>query len=146
MKLRHGALSLDLPDGWEDQSQVIGVGPEDSGFRPNVVLTFAALEKGESLGKLAAKTWPSMEKVLPGLKRGKEGPALLGERPVFQREHTFEMEGRPLAQLQTFIAAGDRALVLTYTHLEARFDAQARAQARQIFESLVSDDHSGSHR
>ena len=129
--LQHNYLSLTLPQGWEDASQVIALGQEDSGFRPNLVFSQEPTKANETAPQFAARQLPQLKQALTGYVLVKEGAAKFGPNSGFLREHTFKMDKGEIGQLQFYIVANNRAYTFTFTHLKGKL-AGAKATAEKL--------------
>ncbi|RKH56436.1 DcrB-related protein [Corallococcus aberystwythensis] len=133
--IRHGPLRVSLPDGWFDASQVVAVGPEEDGFRANLVASLEPAVPGESLEGFAAR-------MLEGVRTAEafhpvsERRATLGANTGVLREYTFRMHGLALAQLQFYVLREQVAFTFTYTQRAHRLDA-TRAEAQALLASVT---------
>jgi hypothetical protein len=132
--LQHNYLTLNLPAGWEDASQVIALGPEDSGFRPNLVFSQEPTKPNESAAQFAARQLPQLRQALTGYQLVKEGNAKFGPNAGFLREHAFKMDKGEIGQLQFYVVSGGRAYTFTFTHLKGKL-----AGAKHIAEKLLTE-------
>ncbi|MFN0062872.1 MAG: DcrB-related protein [Myxococcaceae bacterium] len=130
--LQHNALSLALPQGWEDGSQVIALGPQDGGFRPNLVFSQEPVKAGENSAQFAARQLPQLKQALTGYVLVKEGAAKFGNNSGFLREHAFKMEKSEIGQLQFYVVNGGTAFTFTFTHLKPKL-AAAKPTAEKLF-------------
>ena len=119
----HNEISFPLPQGWADMSQIVAVGPADSNFRPNLVITREPVKAGETAIAFAQRQLPLLKQSIPGLTVIKESPTKLGTLTAFSREYTGVYEGRKLQQLQLYVIQNGTAYVFTVTHAEGRLDA-----------------------
>ena len=137
--MRYGEVSLTIPDTWQDATQILAVGPEIAGFRPNLAVTFeAAASDGETEDEYAERTLPTLRRMLQGLKVVSEDEAKFGGTVGYLREQTFAMGGRKLVQLQFFTRRGGRFFTLTLTHL-----AEEGEDARELAKALFANAHVG---
>ena len=120
--LTHNYLTLDLPDDWEDASQVIALGPEDHGFRPNLVFSQEPTELDEDAADFAARQLPSLRDALPNYAVVREQTATFGPNTGFLREHTFAMDKGEIGQFQFYLVRDGRAYTFTLTHKKERFE------------------------
>ncbi|MBI5546024.1 MAG: DcrB-related protein [Deltaproteobacteria bacterium] len=133
--IRHNDLTLQTPEGWEDGTQVILIAPAEGGFRPNLIASHDQVRPGTTLKSFAAAQLTVLQRTLQHFKLVKEAPARFGEVDGLQREHTFDSNGSPLAQVQFCFLAGESVHTLTYTHLASKL-AQARKTAAGLFASV----------
>ncbi|MFL6448703.1 MAG: DcrB-related protein [Bryobacteraceae bacterium] len=119
--LQHNYLMLPLPAGWEDASQVIAIGQEDSGFRPNVIFSQEPALAGENAAKFAARHVVPLRRTLVGYAILKEENTTFGPNSGFLREHTFRSDGRDMGQIQFYMVIAYRAYTFTFTHLKDKF-------------------------
>ncbi|MFB1481108.1 DcrB-related protein [Corallococcus sp. RDP092CA] len=133
--IRHGPLRVSLPAGWFDASQVVAVGPEEAGFRANLVVSLEPAVPGESLERFAAR-------MLEGVRTAEafhpvsERKATFGANPGLLREYTFRLRSLALAQLQFYVLREEVAFTFTYTQLAHRLEA-TRADAESLLASVT---------
>src|SRR5262245_28986959 len=131
--LQHRYLTLDLPDGWEDASQVIALGPEASGFRPNLVFSQEPTRPGETAAEFAHRQLAQLKEVLPDYFLVREGDATFGSKAGFLREHVFFADKRrDVFQMQFYCVIEGRAYTFTFTHVRDEMPA-ARPMAERLF-------------
>lgn len=137
--MRYGEVSLTLPEHWQDATQIVAVGPEIAGFRPNLAVTFeAAASEEEEPSEYAERTLPTLRKMMRELTVVSEDEAKIGTATGYLREQTFTVGGRELVQLQFFTRRGGRFFTLTLTHL-----AEEAEGARQMAQKLFAGAHIG---
>jgi hypothetical protein len=131
--LQHNYLSLDLPEGWEDASQVIALGPEENGFRPNLVFSQEPLKRiGESAEEFARRQLPQLRQALDEYFLIKEGRARMGSLIGYLRAHSFAMERGEVGQFQFYVVSKTHAFTFTFTHLRERFE-----DSRELAEKVI---------
>lgn len=130
--IQHAYLSVPLPDGWEDASQVIALGLEEDGFRPNLVFSQEGTEPGESPDQFAARQLPELRMALTGYTVLREGPARFGPNFGYLREHAFHMDRGEIGQFQFYVLLGGRCYTFTFTHLRERLE-RVRPLAERMF-------------
>lgn len=131
--MRYGEISLTLPADWQDASQILAVGPEIAGFRPNLAVTFeAAADPAEDAADYAERTLPTVRRMIGNLKVVSEDHARIGGSSGYLREQTMTLGGRNLIQLQFFTRRGGRFFTFTLTHLAEEAE-DARALAQKLF-------------
>jgi hypothetical protein len=130
--IEHNEIHLELPQGWQDGSQVIALGPASGPVRPTLVVTREPAGK-ETLEQFAARQLPQLKAALPGLALVKEGPARFGPHSAFLREYNFTAEGQKLSQLQLYVLRSGIAYSVTFTQATAQM-----ASTRQIAEEAFS--------
>lgn len=135
--IRHGPLRVSLPDGWFDASQVVAVGPEEDGFRANLVVSLEPAVPGESLERFAARMLEGV-RTAEAFQQVSERKATFGANAGLLREYTFRMHSLPLAQLQFYVLREQVAFTFTYTQLAHRLDA-TRAVAESLLASVTLD-------
>ncbi|RKG68152.1 DcrB-related protein [Corallococcus terminator] len=135
--IRHGPLRVALPDGWFDASQVVAVGPEEDGFRSNLVVSLEPAVPGESLGQFAARMLEGMRSA-QDFRQVSETPATFGANSGVLREYTFRMESLLLAQLQFYVLREQVGFTFTYTQLASRL-AATRSVAESLLASVTLD-------
>lgn len=132
--IKHGPLTLSLPEGWFDASQVVAMGPEEGGFRTSMVVSLEPVHSGETVQQFAARMLPQVQKVAPGFSLVAEKAATYGDKEGVLREHTFTVEGLRVAQLQFLLVKNGVGYTFTYTQRADRL-ARTRAVAEQLFAS-----------
>jgi hypothetical protein len=130
--LHHNFLTLTLPNGWEDASQIIALGQEEGGFRPNLVFSQEPTKGNETAAEFAKRQLPQLKQALSGYVVVKEGNSKFGANSGFLREHNFKMERGEIGQLQFYVVISGRAYTFTFTHLKGKL-ASARALAEKLF-------------
>jgi len=130
--IRHGPLTIPLPEGWFDASQVVAMGPEEAGFRSSLVVSVEPARKAETVEQFSARLLPGVRKVAPGFVLIAEQLANFGGKDGVLREYTYEIEGTVVAQLQFYLVKSEIGLTFTYTQLAARLK-DTRAVAEKFF-------------
>jgi hypothetical protein len=130
--LQHSYLTLPLPDSWEDASQIIALGADDNGFRPNLVFSHEPTKPGESAAEFAARQLPQLRAALTNFAVVEEGVARFGPNEGFLRDQTFSMERGEIRQLQFYVVMGMRVFTFTFTHLRDRLTS-VRPLAESLF-------------
>lgn len=130
--IQHSYLEVPLPDDWEDASQVIALGPEVDGFRPNLVFSQEPTRPGETPEQFAARQLPQLRAVLRGYDVVDEGLQRFGPNAGYLRHHTFHMDRGEIEQLQFYVVLGGRCYTFTFTHLLGRLDS-VRDIAEKMF-------------
>ncbi|ADO70897.1 DUF1795 domain-containing protein [Stigmatella aurantiaca] len=129
--IKHGALRLSLPEGWLDASQVVAVGPEERGFRPNLVVSIEPLRPGETLAQFTQRSLVHLRR-LEGFSLAEERAATFGPHQGVLREYTFRIQGVLMAQYQFQILQNSVGYSFTYCQLPEKM-AATRAVAEQFF-------------
>lgn len=135
--IRHGPLRLTLPDGWFDASQVVAVGPEEDGFRSNLVVSLEPTAPGEDVQAFAARMLEGA-RAAPGFTLVDERSATFGANTGVLREYTLTVQGHRLAQLQFHILKHAVGFTFTYTQRAGRLSA-TRAEAERFFATAQVD-------
>jgi hypothetical protein len=129
-------FQLDLPDGWQDGSLITLIGPTSvDGFAANVVFTREDVSDKTSIEEFAAAQLSAVHAEIAGLEILDERALPLGGLPAFQRLRRFELEGRSLQQLQTFVLYLSKVFTITCTAEVAEFETHAAA-FREIVNSF----------
>ena len=137
--MRHGDISLTIPDNWQDATQIFAIGPEVAGFRPNLSVGFdAALDDEEEADGYAERMLPAARRMFKDLKVVSEGDTKIGPYSGYLREQTFTASGRKLVQLHFMVRRGGRFYNLTFTHL-----AEEVEDARELAQQLIASAHLG---
>jgi hypothetical protein len=129
--IKHGALRLTLPEGWLDASQVVAVGPEDQGFRPNIVVSIEPLPAGETLTRFAQRSLKNL-RTADGFSLVEERTATFGPHQGVLREYSFSVQGIRLAQFQFQIVKDQVGYSLTYCQRPEKM-AATRGVAERFF-------------
>ncbi|ATB33423.1 DcrB-related protein [Melittangium boletus] len=129
--IRHGPLVLSLPNGWFDASQVVAVGPEEEGFRANVVVSIEPANQGETVTRFAARALAGLRKSQDFV-LGNEREATFGPHQGVLREYTFTLQGVRLAQLQFTVLKDQVGYTFTYTQRPEKM-AKTRGVAEAFF-------------
>lgn len=136
--IRHGALQLSLPEGWFDASQVVAVGPEDSGFRANLVVSIEPTAPGETVQQFAARTLVGVRQSSEAFTLGEERAATFGPHTGVLRECTFNLQGTRLSQLQFIVVKELVGYLFIYTQRPEKL-AQTRHVAETFFTTAQLD-------
>ena len=118
MNLTHNYLSIPLPNTWEDASQVIALGPEQGGFRVNLVVSQEPAAFGETSADFAERQKPALNAALQNYAVVEEGEKQFGLNTGFLRHHTFTLEKGRIGQLQFYCVLNGRCYTFTFTHLQ----------------------------
>jgi hypothetical protein len=119
--LRHDDLVVPIPPDWEDGSQLVIVGKDDGGFRPNVVISRAQAE-GRSIEGFVQHHSPMLQQALQDYEVIGQGPERFGATHGFLVEHTFAANNVRLHQIQFHVLVGGNVFTFTGTHLADRFE------------------------
>lgn len=129
-------FQLDLPDGWQDGSLITLLGPTSAnGFAANVVFTREVVKAETGVEEFAAAQLNASNDLIVNLEILDERTLPLGGLPAFQRLRRFELEGRKLQQLQTFVRYLSQVFAITCTAEAAEFETHAAA-FREIVNSF----------
>ncbi|RKG96605.1 DUF1795 domain-containing protein [Corallococcus praedator] len=135
--IRHGPLRVALPDGWFDASHIVAVGPEEDGFRANLVVSLEPTGPGETLEQFAARMLEGVRGA-QAFHQVSQQKATLGANAGVLREYTFRMESLTLAQLQFYVLREQVGFTFTYTQLAERL-ATTRHEAEALLASVTLD-------
>jgi hypothetical protein len=130
--IRHGLLTLPLPEGWLDMSQVMALGPEDDGFRSSLVVSMEPVSAHESVWDFAERTLQGLQQISADFEVVTEGQAIFGGKEGVLREHTFSAQGVHVAQLQFYTLKWDLGWTFTYTQRAEQLQ-ETRALAESLF-------------
>jgi hypothetical protein len=136
--IKHGTLRLPLPEGWLDASQVVAVGPEDNGFRPNLVVSIEPLSPGETLAQFSRRSLEALRKV-DGFSLVEERTAIFGPHQGVLREYTFRVQGMRMAQYQFQLVKDSVGYAFTYSQRPEKL-AATRAVADRFFAAAQVGD------
>jgi hypothetical protein len=132
--IQHNYLTLPLAQGWEDSSQVIALGPEQGGFRANLVFSQETANFGESSTEFAERQLPELRKALPNYAEVEGKTAAFGPNSGYLRHHTFSMDQSSVGQLQFYCLIAGRAYTFTFTDLAEQLKG-SRPIAERMFAS-----------
>lgn len=118
---QHGDLSLPLPPDWQDATDLVLVGPEESAFRPNLTILGRPDPRGRTAEQCAQDALPGLRKRARDFQLLSEGPAQFGALSGSLLEFTFEHAGTPLGQEQFFVVHEGLVWCFTYTQRAWRF-------------------------
>jgi hypothetical protein len=141
--IRHGALQLSLPSGWFDASQIVAVGPEDNGFRANLVVSLEPTAPGETVQQFAVRSLAGVRQSSQDFTLGQEQAATFGPNQGVLRECSFNLEGTRLAQLQFMMVKDLVGYVFIYTQRSEKL-AQTRTVAEAFFATAQLDSKAAS--
>ena len=113
--IRHGSLTLPLPTGWVDASQVVALGPLEGTFRTSLVVSLEPALPEETAQALAERRLPEVRKVAPEFALVAQQQASFGGKEGWLREQTFVVEGVRIAQLQFHVVREGTGFTFTYT-------------------------------
>jgi len=144
--LRHNELTIALPAGWREQSEVVavvGLDRPEHDFQATMVVSRDLAAEGEHAEAFAARQLPLLRGALAGYSLLSEGPLRLAGHDGFAREHAFMTGGGNVQQLQWYVVHNGTAYTFTFTDLPADF-ADSRAVAIKLLEraSFGEDDPS----
>jgi hypothetical protein len=134
----HNNISLPMPMGWEDGTQVVIVAPEaEGGFRPNVVMSRDPPEPpDETPQAFSARHQRALRSALERYELLDEHDhRRVGPYDGFLREHAFLANAQRLQQFQYYFRYEGWVYTLTFTHLASHFP-EWRARALEIFAKL----------
>ena len=134
-QVRHADVTLPLPLGWEDGSQIAILGPSNGQFRPNIVVSKERLKADETFDQFIVQIKRSLREVLENYQICEEGRATIGKWSGYMLEQTFtNSDGRPstiLQQQQFFLIVGETVYTFTCSNTADAFDA-TRAEIKKI--------------
>lgn len=133
--IRHGELTVPLPDGWADASQIVAMGPEEEGFRASVVVSAEPSQGQETAKDFAARALSQLQRSVQGFALVSEKPASFGGQQGVSREYTCQAGNVKIAQLQFYCVTNGQSFTFTYTQRADRI-AYTRAMAELFFSSV----------
>jgi hypothetical protein len=141
---RHGQWVVGIPEGWSDASTVALVGPPREGFSPNITVTVQALEKKCSAQEYAGQELEKLRGALQGRQYQvhQEGFTTIGDVKAYQRIHSFlpENMNRRVRQVQVYLIEQGRAVTLTGSDLEEKFEESRDTLTQAIHEFSFADE------
>jgi hypothetical protein len=130
------AITLEIPAAWEDRSILSFVGPEERGFRPNVLIGRRPL-RGASFDQIVDEQSEALHKQLSRVQRHGSRDSEIGGMSARWIDFSFHSkEAGALRQLLAFIAAGDEMLTASVTASAQQMEDR-RAEYAAMIESLV---------
>ena len=136
--LRHNELTIALPAGWREQSDVVavvGLDRPEHDFQATMVVSRDRAGEAEHAEAFAARQLPLLRGALAGYSLLSEGPLRLAGHDGFVREHSFTSGGGTVRQLQWYVVPDGTAYTFTFTDLPADF-AESRAMAVGLLERV----------
>jgi hypothetical protein len=133
--IRHGDITVPLPEGWADVSQIVAMGPDEEGFRASLVVSAEPAQGKETAKELAARALPQLQRSAPGFALVSEKAATFGGQQGVSREYTCQAGNIKVAQLQFYCVKNGQAYTFTYTQRADRI-AYTRALAEMFFSSV----------
>jgi hypothetical protein len=142
--LRHNELTIALPAGWREHSDVVAVvaleRPEHD-FRATMVVSRDRAGEDELAEAFAARQLPLLRGALRAYSLLSQGPLRAGGHDGFAREHTFITSGGGnVQQLQWYVVHDETAYTFTFTDLPVDF-ADSRAVAIKLLERVSFEEH-----
>jgi hypothetical protein len=123
--LFHNEYSIGFPEGWEDRTEVILVGPDRDGPKPTVTVKRLTLKTEQTLAQFSAFQLHSLRELV-GVKPSaiiEERDTTLGGVPAHSRVYHVKFIDKLLTQRQTYAIRGQTAYILTETSARDRFEA-----------------------
>ena len=141
MELRHGALALDLPSDWLDQSTLLFMRPPQSLSRapnqtvPTEVVTVTFERTTSSPKKTLRRHVEQLQRLHPEFDRLEEKPFQCGLGDAWSVTLQLAVEGQPVRQLVVASRAGDVMVIATAASSVERF-ARYQEELRSILASI----------
>jgi hypothetical protein len=143
--LRHNELTMALPPGWKDETEVVAIvaleRPEHR-FRATVVVSCDRAAEGETADAFAARQLPLLRGAFLEYTVIAEGPLRIGAQDGFVREHSFASRAgnvpatvETVQQLQWYVIHDGTAYTFRFSDLPADF-ADSRPTAITLFERV----------
>jgi hypothetical protein len=132
--LIHHELTVGLPEGWQDKTEVILVGPTRDESRPTLTITKVALKSPQTLAQFAAFQLFGLSGV-GGVKATdivEEGETTLAGLDAYVRVFHVRMFDRLLTQRQAYAIRGQTAYIITETSAKEHYEDD-----RPIFEEIM---------
>ena len=145
-------VTLDIPDGWQDNTVVNLVGPATEhtglptanptvGDAPNIVIKRDVLTTGNlDLASLGTAQEEMMRVLMPELQVTARGEAVIGPTRVraITREYAFKGPTRALAQVQVYWLVGPAFYVLCGTASVGQGFAEVKKRVSDVLATLVT--------
>src|SRR5438874_170254 len=120
--IRHNEITVALPAGWQDGTQVVAVSPAQAEFRPNLVITSEPVEPDQEMGDYATKQLARLREALEEFVLLVEGEANYGVAHGYIVEYELTASNMRLKQAQFYLTANAMVYTYTYTNLAGSFD------------------------
>jgi hypothetical protein len=146
MHVRHGGISIDIPESWSDQSTLLFTAP----FPTETVPTAARLQQaaeavsvsfirdaGQTAKEVLAAQAQELGQHVPDFAVVSEGPFDCGLGKGWRYTQRFSVDGVSVQQLAVACPAGELVVVATAAAADYRF-GHCEAQLRTILGSLRS--------
>jgi hypothetical protein len=136
--LIHHEFTTGFPDGWEDRTEVILVGPMRDGRRPTLTVARITLKSPQTLAQFAAFQRHGLSE-LSGVKDTdivEEGETTLAGVEAYTRVYHTRFIDRMLTQRQVYAIRGQTAYVITETSAKEHY-----ADDRPTFEEIMKRFH-----
>jgi hypothetical protein len=130
----HHEYALGLPEGWEDKTEVVFVGPQRGESNPTLTIKRMTLKTEQTLAQFASIQGHSLGMLL-GVKNIdilEEGSTTLGGVDALMRVYNLRFGGKRLKQRQIYALRGQTAYVITETSSVEHY-----ADDRPIFEGIL---------
>ncbi|MBA3714030.1 MAG: DcrB-related protein [Pyrinomonadaceae bacterium] len=143
MRFIANGFMTEVPDGWEDRSLLMLVGPVSrTDFAANVVFTREPVDTITSVEDYAAEVRQRSRAEVGALEILDEQATTINEFPAYQWVQQCEIAGRRLRQLQTCILTGGVVFTGTCSAEIEEFDAHVTAfrQIISMFQPFELED------
>lgn len=122
--LFHNEYQIGFPEGWEDRTEVILVGPDRDGTKPTVTVKRLTLKTEQTLAQFSAFQLHSLRELAMVKKSDvlEESDTTLGGVPAHSRVYHVKFLDKHLTQRQTYAIRGQTAYILTETSARDRFE------------------------
>jgi hypothetical protein len=132
--LVHQELTIGFPDGWEDRTEVLFVGPTREGRNPAVTVKRVEIKFDMTLAQFVGFQVQALE-VLLGVKKAdviEEGDTTLAGLPAHARLYRLLFGDKPCVQRQVYTLRGRTAYIVTTTSA-----AEHYADDAPVFEEIL---------
>jgi hypothetical protein len=122
--IRHGDIEVPLPQGWNDGTQIVVVGPAQDGFRANLVV---APSQPFPSADAWAKEFLAGVKQFPGTAIKSHAATKVGMMTGYLVELIAPAGNRKAGQLVFYVASGAQGFTITYTDTPERVSKRTEA-------------------
>ncbi|MEO0813271.1 MAG: DcrB-related protein [Myxococcota bacterium] len=118
------SLRLQMPSGWSDQSQLVGLGPQrPDGTQPNIVVVREPAGTSPTAEDFAENSLKELRASAAGYSLKKDLKKSFAGRSGILRFHELQDEGRTLSQVVFYFLAQGVPTAVVFTDTVSRADA-----------------------
>ncbi len=145
MQLRHGGLTIEVPDDWEDRSTLLFVAPRDTAELPTVAavqrpteavaIAFVRVKSGETAEDVMRSQAEQARALNPEFEVSDAGPIDSALGSGWCQTQSLTVFDMPVRQLSAAFVVGPVAVVATASAAESRF-ARCSEMLSSVLRSL----------